>query len=97
MKSILVPLSGSGTDRVVMKHLSPEALPYLSGMNFVNEGRVDFDQLLNNLYASGSRDHETVVRNLLSELLTGWMYETRTEFAGALEGEVNKLAGSLRK
>ncbi|HEV3484060.1 MAG TPA: DUF4388 domain-containing protein, partial [Vicinamibacterales bacterium] len=33
-------------DRVVL-HLSPETLPYLSGMNFVNEGRVDFDQLLN--------------------------------------------------
>lgn len=84
-------------DRVVMRHLSPEALPYLSGMTFVNEGRVDFDQLLNNLYASGSRDHETVVRNLLNELLTGWMYETKAEFGGALEAEVNKLAGSLRK
>ncbi|MFP5246311.1 MAG: DUF4388 domain-containing protein, partial [Thermoanaerobaculia bacterium] len=40
-------------DRVVL-HLSPETLPYLSGMSFVNEGRLDFDQLLNNLYASGS-------------------------------------------
>lgn len=84
-------------DRVVMRHLSPDTLPYLSGMNFVNEGRVDFDQLLNNLYASGSRDHESVVRSLLSQLLTGWMYETKAEFGGALEGEVNKLAASLRQ
>ena len=33
------------TDRVVL-HLSPEVLPYLSGINLMNEGRVDFDQLL---------------------------------------------------
>ncbi len=42
-------------DRVVLQ-LSPDILPYLSGMNFVNEGRVDIDQLLNNLVASGSAD-----------------------------------------
>ena len=40
-------------DRVVL-HLSPETLPYLSGMSIVNEARIDFDQLLNNLIASGS-------------------------------------------
>lgn len=83
-------------DRVVL-HLSPEILPYLSGMSFVNEGRLDFDQLLNNLYASGSRDHATVINRVLNELLYGWIYEVKAEFGGALEAEVNKIAETVRK
>lgn len=83
-------------DRVVL-HLSPEILPYLSGITFVNEGRLDFDQLLNNLYASGSRDHATVINRLLNELLYGWIYEVRSEFGGGLEAEVNKIAETVRK
>ena len=51
-------------DRVIL-HLSPGTLPYLSGMSFVNEGRIDFDQLLNNMYAAGTSDHGTVVRTVL--------------------------------
>lgn len=83
-------------DRVIL-HLSPETLPYLSGMNFVNEGRVDFDQLLNNLYASGSRDHGMVVQNVCNELLYGWIYEVKAEFGGAFEQQVTKLADSLKR
>jgi len=84
-------------DRVVL-HLSPETLPYLSGMSFVNEGRLDFDQLLNNLYASGSSDHGTVVRNVCNELLYGWVYEVKAEFAGQpLEAEVVGIADSVRR
>jgi len=83
-------------DRVLL-HVSPETLPYLSGMNFVNEGRVDFDQLLNNLYASGSRDHGAVVQNICNELLTGWMYEIKTEFGGALEPQVAAITGTLKR
>ncbi len=83
-------------DRVIL-HLSPQLMPHLSGMNFVNEGRLDFDQLLNNLYASGSRDHTAIVKSLLNELLFGWIYEIRSEFAGSpLEAEVSKLADSLK-
>ena len=84
------------TDRVLL-HLSPPVLPYLSGMNFVNEGRIDFDQLLNNLYASGSRDHATVVQSVLDELLYGWLYEVKAEFGAALESEAVAIAGSLKK
>ncbi|HKR65785.1 MAG TPA: hypothetical protein VJZ00_18790, partial [Thermoanaerobaculia bacterium] len=70
---------------------------YLSGMSFVNEGRIDFDQLLNNLYASGSRDHGRVVQTVLNELLYGWVYEVKTEFNGQpLEVEVVMLADSVR-
>ena len=83
-------------DRVLL-HMSPETLPYLSGMNFVNEGRVDFDQLLNNLYASGSRDHGGVVQNICNELLTGWMYEIKTEFGTALEPQIATITGSLKR
>ena len=83
-------------DRVLL-HISPETLPYLSGMNFVNEGRLDFDQLLNNLYASGSRSHGAVVQNICDELLTGWMYEIRTEFGAALEPKIAAITGSLRR
>jgi len=83
------------TDRVV-RHLSPETLPYLSGITFVNEGRIDFEQLLNNLYASGSRDHGSVVQNICNELLTGWMYEIKTEFGSTLESQVAAITGALR-
>lgn len=84
-------------DRVVL-HLSPETLPYLSGMNFVNEGRLDFDQLLNNLYASGSADHGRVVATVCNELLYGWVYEVKAEFHGhVLEADVVKLAESVKR
>jgi hypothetical protein len=85
------------TDRVVL-HLSPENMPYLSGMSFVNEGRLDFDQLLNNLYASGSRDHGRVVQVVLNELLYGWVYEVKAEFSGQpVESDVVRLADSVRR
>jgi len=84
------------TDRVVL-HLSPEILPYLSGMSFVNEGRIDFDQLLNNLYASGSRDHGGVSQRMLNELLYGWIYEIRAEFGAAAEGEAVRMAESVKR
>jgi len=83
-------------DRVVL-HLSPGTLPYLSGMTFINEGRIDFDQLLNNLYASGSRDHGTVVQTVLDELLYGWLLEVKTEFGAAMEAQAVQAAGTLRK
>jgi Domain of unknown function (DUF4388) len=83
-------------DRVAL-HLAPETLPYLSGMSFINEGRIDFDQLLNNLYASGSSDHGSVVRNVLNELLYGWIYEVRSEFGAAAESEAVKLTESVRR
>lgn len=82
-------------DRVAM-HVSPGTLPYLSGMTFVNEGRLDFDQLLNNLYASGSRNHGSVVQMVLDELLYGWLYEVKSEFGAEMESEVVAVAGSLR-
>ncbi|HSP35068.1 MAG TPA: DUF4388 domain-containing protein [Thermoanaerobaculia bacterium] len=82
-------------DRVVLQ-LSPEVTPYLSGMNFVNEARIDFDQLLNNLIASGSTDRSTVIHNILNELLYGWIYEVRKEFGAAMESEVVRVADALR-
>jgi hypothetical protein len=83
-------------DRVVL-HVSPESMPYLSGMNFVNEARVDVDQLLNNFYASGSSDHTALGHRVLSELLTGWLYEIKTEFGGELEAVSVALADSLKR
>jgi hypothetical protein len=84
-------------DRVVL-HVSPQTMPYLSGMSFVNEGRLDFDQLLNNLFASGSSDHGRLVQNVCNELLYGWVYEVKTEFASQpVEGEVVRLADSVRR
>lgn len=84
------------TDRVVL-HLSPETLPYLSGINLTNEGRVDFDQLLNNLIASGSADKRAIVQSVLNELLYGWIYEIRTEFGDQLETQVAPVVDSLRQ
>jgi hypothetical protein len=83
-------------DRVVLQ-LSPDTLPYLSGMNFVNEGRIDFDQLLNNLIASGSANRGSVVQNILDELLYGWIYEIRSEFGPQFDAEVVRIAESLKR
>jgi hypothetical protein len=81
-------------DRVVLR-VSPETMPYLSGMNLVvNEARVDFDQLLNNLISSGSHDHSGVVHNVLNELLYGWIVEVR-EFGPEMENEVTRVAKSV--
>ena len=83
-------------DRVVLR-VSPETMPYLSGMNLVvNEARVDFDQLLNNLIASGSEDREGIVHTVLNELLYGWLVEVR-EFGPEMENEVTRVAKSLGK
>lgn len=83
-------------DRVVLQ-LSPDTLPYLSGMNFVNEGRIDVDQLLNNLVASGSANQTQVIQNILDELMYGWIFEVRAEFGAPLEGEVARIAESLKR
>ena len=83
-------------DRVVL-HLSPETMPYLSGMNLVNESRVDFEQLLTNVIASGSADHATLVHTVLNEILYGWIYEIKREFGEGMESEVVKLAQQLRR
>ncbi len=77
-------------DRVVV-HLSAETTPYLSGMNLINEARVDFDQLLNNVIASDSRDYPAVIHNILNELLYGWICEIKTEFGAEMEGEVLRV------
>ncbi|HEU4521612.1 MAG TPA: DUF4388 domain-containing protein [Thermoanaerobaculia bacterium] len=81
-------------DRVVL-HLSPETMPYLSGMNLVNEARIDFDQLLNNLIASGSQDQRAVVLNVLNELVYGWIYEIKSEFGQPMETQVVRLAENV--
>lgn len=83
-------------DRVV-RHLSPETMPYLSGMSMVNEARIDFDQLLNNLIASGSSDHSAVVQNVLNELLYGWVFEIKSEFGAQMESQVVQMAESLKR
>jgi hypothetical protein len=83
-------------DRVVL-HLSPQMVPFLSGMSFVNEGRLDFDQLLNNLFSTPTADHPRVVRAVLDGLLNGWVAEVKAEFAGhEIESEVVRLAEGLR-
>jgi hypothetical protein len=83
-------------DRVVA-HLSPETLPYLIGINLGNEGRVDFDQLLNNLISSGALDRGMVVDNVLSELLYGWIFETRSSFESGLDDQVNAIVAGLKR
>ena len=81
-----------------MLHLSPETLPYLSGMNMVNEGRVDFDQLLNNIISSGSENQGLVVHSVLHELLYGWILEVKSEFGGtSLEKDIIALVNKVRK
>jgi hypothetical protein len=77
-------------DRVVV-HLSAETLPYLSGMNLVNDARIDFDQLLNNVIASGSQDHPAVINKVLNELLYGWICEIKTEFGPEMEAEAVRM------
>lgn len=81
-------------DRVVYQ-LSPERLPFLGGISLVNEGRVDYDQIYNNCVASGSTNLATLVREVLNELLTGWIVEIRTEFKGAFDSEVARIAHGL--
>jgi hypothetical protein len=51
-------------------------------MNMVNEARIDFDQLLNNLIASGSADQGAVVQSVLNELLYGWIVEIKRVVRG---------------
>lgn len=84
-------------DRVVL-HLSPDTLPYLSGMNLVNEARIDFDQLLNNLISSGTGSHDITVRTVLNELMYGWILEVKSEFGGtSLEKDVVALVNTLKR
>jgi hypothetical protein len=84
-------------DRVVL-HLSPETLPYLSGMNMVNEGRIDFDQLHINIVASGSENQGLIVHSVLHELLYGWILEVKSEFGGtSLERDIITLVNKVRR
>src|SRR5205085_1093488 len=74
-------------DRVAI-HLSPETMPYLSGMNLVaNEARIDFDQLLNNLIASGSRIE------FMSKTYGKSVWETRIVFQwGRVRPEIERVS-----
>lgn len=82
-------------DRVV-QHLSTDVSSQLIGINLVNEGRVDFDQLMNNLIAAGTSDTRNAVYTVLNELLYGWILEIKKEFAGELDAEVEDIIRSLR-
>jgi hypothetical protein len=82
-------------DRVMMRHVAPEHMPFLSGMTLVNEARIDFDQLYNNLVASGSSNHAAVAQSVLDELLAGWVFEVK-EFGPEMEAEIVRLANSIR-
>jgi hypothetical protein len=84
-------------DRVVL-HLSPETVPYLSGISLINEGRIDFDQLFTNLIKSGSTDHAAVVHAVLNELMYGWILEIKSEFGGtSLEKDVVSLVNRMKR
>jgi hypothetical protein len=81
-------------DRVI-RHLAADRLPYLSGISLTNEARVDFDQLHNNLIASGLEDRATVANEVLSQLLYGWVVETRQEFGPRLQHRVDEVVRPL--
>lgn len=83
-------------DRVVAG-LSPGVGSFLNGINLVNEGRVDFDQLLNNLISSGVADQRATAAEVLNELLYGWIYEIKKDFGAELDSAVNKAVSVLRQ
>ena len=83
-------------DRVVFQ-LGPENGRFIRGMSFVNEARIDFDQLVNNIYAAGEHDHSRVVGEVLDWLLDGWVTEVHAEFTGQpIADEVQRIAESVR-
>jgi hypothetical protein len=83
-------------DRVV-QHLSPEVRPLLSGITLVNEARVDFDQLMNNLIAAGVKNESETIYAVMNELLYGWVYEIKREFGSDLDLQVNQILRPLRR
>jgi hypothetical protein len=84
-------------DRVIAR-MSARTMPYLSGMNLiVNESRIDFDQLLNNLVASGAEDHRQLVQEVLNELLYAWILEVRLEFEERLEEKLAVVLEQLKQ
>jgi hypothetical protein len=82
-------------DRVV-QHISDDARPHLSGITLVNEGRIDFDQLMNNLISAGVSDQKTAIYTVMNELLYGWIYEIKREFRNELDLEVNQVIRGLK-
>lgn len=83
-------------DRVVAG-LSPSIGPYLNGINLVNEGRVDFDQLLNNLISAGIADRRATAAEVLNEVLYGWIYEIKKDFGAELDAQVSAAVAVLKK
>lgn len=84
------------TDRVA-RNLSADRLPFLSGISFTNEARVDFDQLWNNLIASELDDRVSVANEVLNQLLYGWIVETRQEFGPRLQHRIDEIVAPLLK
>lgn len=82
-------------DRVVL-HVPAPRRTLLNDITLVNEGRVDFDQLLNNLYAGAERDHAAAARELLSAMLEGWEREVRGELGDELTATVARIAATAR-
>ena len=74
-------------DRVIV-HVPPETMPYLAGMSLVNNARIDFDQLLNNVIASGSHDYPAAIKRALEGLLHSWIAEIEKEFGQEMASRV---------
>jgi hypothetical protein len=81
----------------IVAALSPDVAPFLTGLNLLNEGRVDFDQLLNNLISSGAEDRRALVHHVLGELLAGWILQMRTEFGTRFEPEVAEVLRRIKR
>lgn len=82
-------------DRVVL-HVPAARRPLLKDITLVNEGRIDFDQLLNNLYAGNDSNHMSAVRELLTAMLSGWEQEVRSELGDTVTAEVARIAAAAR-
>lgn len=82
------------TDRII-RHVAPDRLPFLSGISFTNEARVDYDQLSINLFASGLEDRRSVANDVLNQLLYGWIVETRQEFGKRLRDQIDELVAPI--
>ncbi len=83
-------------DRVV-SNLSPRIAPLFRGITLVNDGRVDFDQVLNNLISSAAEDKRGVLNEGLNELLYGWILEMKAEFGDRLDSEMALVVARLRR
>jgi len=83
--------------RGLEEELDPSIKGRLEGMDFHNEGRIDYDLLYNSLVASGVNSIPQALQDILNEILYGWVFRIRKVYGDQYNPILDSVINSIRE